>query len=533
MSNLSKLPIDLIFEIRGFLHFISIDAELNATNPLERFARQDSQASWRNFISCSKGKEWKWMRMNCMIWSLNRYSSLWYLTDEHFRRRLLDGMICPRQQLQLQFTTTNNSIMTKFKIPLDSQVIIQTELSLFGDLHSLALQGLSGLTTLENCGNLRALSVVDCPSLLSLGNVDNLLEVSLSFVSDVVLESIPFEKLEKLFLTGYHHLHFIDRILPRLNKSLKELRLYIQFVTMSEQEYSFSGSSFPNLESLQLVNFSSVYLNGLTSLRHLHIRGTKSHKIIGKENLYPILKQIDCDYLSRKDFLLLQNNDQLRSLRFLSVEEENEQTEDGFKLQLGQAVKSLHSPVSLESISGFYPGRKFDSFTLNYRAAPSWSSFGFIFQSIQKVSIWNCSDLTNISCLKNVPFLSLRGCQRISDFSALGNQSYLDLMSCYHVSDKDVERFGNVSVLNISFCAWVSKIVSLMKIRRLYAFGCGSLRTVSLTSNDIVSAILNSCSKLSTVNITGSVFLLDVTACDQVKWEEIKNYELIRYSKKK
>jgi hypothetical protein len=75
-----------------------------------------------------------------------------------------------------------------------------------------------------------------------------------------------------------------------------------------------------------------------------------------------------------------------------------------------------------------------------------------LFGHLQSLEISCLRNIQDISALKDVPILSIAACHYIENFSCLGSQRYLTICSCYSLTDKDVENYGAVQCLSISFC---------------------------------------------------------------------------------
>jgi hypothetical protein len=110
ISELTLLPIEIILETRRFLY---LEIPLcTPDNPFgyasDDFIAAENRWSWRNFLSVSNTKEWKWIRKHAMIWTLTRTASWTCFKKEKFRNSVARRVSETNQKLTLhleQFQT--------------------------------------------------------------------------------------------------------------------------------------------------------------------------------------------------------------------------------------------------------------------------------------------------------------------------------------------------------------------------------------------------------------------------------------------
>jgi hypothetical protein len=142
-----------------------------------------------------------------------------------------------------------------------------------------------------------------------------------------------------------------------------------------------------------------------------------------------------------------------------------------------------------------------------------------IFQNVQRLSLTNCFNLTDISAIGNIPYLSLEKCPKITDFSCLeGKQRFLTITECSGLKDVDIHRFGNIYNLNIKNCPNILKIDGLMNNCFLSISECYRLSEV-LHRNDY----------LTNFSISGKVYSLQISYCRKLDQDSLRNYEYLFY----
>jgi hypothetical protein len=182
-SGVCSLPVDLLRVIRDFL--FTNERENSVTNIEEspwiiRMLPQESQWSWRNFLSTSNSKDWRYVRKNLMIWSLNALESVKYFADETFRFHLTQRRCIPEQQLgcRLSFMEIevsriiNTDKIGSLELNLRGQSV--TALPTMFRLHTLHVSWGGCLNEIGNYPNLRFLRLHYCSELSLVGETTNL-----------------------------------------------------------------------------------------------------------------------------------------------------------------------------------------------------------------------------------------------------------------------------------------------------------------------------------------------------------------------
>jgi hypothetical protein len=84
-----------------------------------------------------------------------------------------------------------------------------------------------------------------------------------------------------------------------------------------------------------------------------------------------------------------------------------------------------------------------------------------MFGNTQKIILSNCSSITDIISLRNVPYLVVMRCNEIKDYSCLGSQHYLEIRSTAQLGDEDLNNFGTVRHLKLAHCSQITRINQL------------------------------------------------------------------------
>jgi hypothetical protein len=192
------------------------------------------------------------------------------------------------------------------------------------------------------------------------------------------------------------------------------------------------GAALKELKSLELMNYDFVDLSGLKSLTSLTLRWVSI--LLGQEEIFPQLRKLYFDkYFHPKD---CSKYPQLTELVYedpaddLTVEQLNQcltipvvhiyNYEQSLRfseedLLIGEKVKELQlTGVHFRSFQGVSPDRYFHEIVL--RSIYSLQDLS-VFQKAQKISLWNCSSISDITPIRDVPYLVFMGCNEIRDYS--------------------------------------------------------------------------------------------------------------------
>jgi hypothetical protein len=182
------------------------------------------------------------------------------------------------------------------------------------------------------------------------------------------------------------------------------------------------------LKILNVDGYRSVDLTGLTSLTHFRWYGDCS--VNGKELIYPQLTSFKGDYISPKDMALLQNVKSFHAdspvyadirkcsphVSSLQVKRDKESAYRYFIINEELKELTLHSYVVDTSSSNLFSSLRSLSLTETY--VRDFSAF----PNIEKITITKCLGVSDISCLRKVPYLNLSGCTFIKDFCCLSGE---------------------------------------------------------------------------------------------------------------
>jgi hypothetical protein len=271
---------------------------------MDKFILKESQWSWRNLLSTSNSPHWRLIRRTTMIWRLNFAMSLKYFRDQDFRHLLNEQMDSPARQLELHF----QEVPFKAASPVDNKLmkaINDQERLSFDSLHSLTISNCRRIFCLGSFPSLKYLKISDCANLDSVGQMNNLSSLWLSGFNDSIFLSFPLENLENLenlILHGFAH-SFRENF-SRL-RNLRTLQLNSS-VSMRSPEIILPVLPFPQLKSLDLTDYDSVDLTGLTSLKHFRFHTNyKAAEVHGKEQIYPQLTSFESTHILFKDLDLM------------------------------------------------------------------------------------------------------------------------------------------------------------------------------------------------------------------------------------
>jgi hypothetical protein len=501
----SKLPTELILQIRNYLIIIAIEP---CFDKLRRYVLQESQWSWRNFLSTANNEYWKGIRKNTMIWSLNRIFSMKYLTNEVFRDFIVAHMDNPAQQLQGRFAEGDST-----KVCLLNDLLVTSEIGLL-DIRNYAFNGLpslEGLQTLiiENCNlltelgsypHLKRLRLTRCPILDSIGAMPELSELSLTDVPKHLINFFPLEKIQKLSLIGTFK-NFPD-FASRLQQ-IKELN----FCLNMEGEISSKNMilPFPSLEVLKL-NYSypdlTFDVTNLSRLTHFELGSMRLSNILGIKKFYPQLKTFSYAMDVSTPISESYQESQFPNLSDLTLIFASKSIEP---FHIHDKIRSLKILLRVNPITGVLPGRHFHHVFISSMEISDIS----MFSKVQRFHLSECVSVVDITALKDIPYLFLENLPALEDFSCLGNQKYLKIDCCDYLSNDHVNNhFGNISCLSLEFCQGLTHIKNLTKNRFVQIGFCDCLKEVELSGMEYVTVKLQCCSDLSNVVITGKIHSL-------------------------
>jgi hypothetical protein len=521
----ATVPKELLLIIRSYLVVFNIIEE--NVEELEIFVQEESGRSWRNFLATSNNQNWKTMRKETRIWSLNGKSFRKYLMNDLFRQYVNDRMANPAHQLHCRSfggakeLPLLNSLLAEM-VGASNIACINIRAYSFPKFPSsrslLSLNiGLSGsLEQLGDFPNLEILQFWKCPGLTTVGRMDNLKELHLKSIDKSVNENVvsqfPLEQLEKLVVIGRTVKEF-PKFAHRL-KSLRDLNLSVR--TFSTYHYTFSAQEYPFLTSLiklHLEYFNEVDLTGLTNLKHLSIMGGLARPIVGRDEIYPNLK----------------------SFSFFSSEEENMDFYETKLINVSDCTffdpsrgnKPIVIPDQIQSLClVFYQkgslicssNRSFHKVIVSSCSLYDYS----MFSNVQILYLQDCRTLTDLTPFQNIPYLQLDNLSKVKSFSCLCNQKYLKISKCEGLTDEAVSHFGNIFHLHIFDCSSITVIKGLTYNRFIIIESNYNLEEIYLSGKDYILVSVKHNWRPVEVHLTGRVYSLEVTDTENCIVEDLK-----------
>jgi hypothetical protein len=283
IHKLITLPIDVVLEIRSFFY----RNHPRFSRPLyyyNVFIDQENCWSWRNFLSMSNHEEWKPVRKDAMIWSLNNYATIRYMEEGLFRENVNRRVDGAKEKIQLVLPDSRCYSLTQLTTTLDTASIglisvSNYELTEFPSCRSvriLVLRCFNGeLTSFGSYENLETLELTEIVSLKSIGNMGKLMCLSVA-AAIPTMDIFPLEQLISFQLLSDKGSfgNIQDRFLM-----LEDLRLF--------RGSSFSLPSLRKLKFLSSVNYKTVNLSGLEKLISLTVQSVST--LLGMEAIVPRL----------------------------------------------------------------------------------------------------------------------------------------------------------------------------------------------------------------------------------------------------
>jgi hypothetical protein len=531
----SRLPVELFLYIRSYL-FLELIAFPATFDFIENFHRLDSSRSWRNFLSLRNDENWKAIRKQTMMWSLNSFESLKYMADESFgfRTYLIERMVDPNHQLQLtmrgrtSFTNHPDSFLL-LALRIHTVHLLSLDIEIVPSLATLKILTITSCLQLHSLGNfphLETLRFSNCNTLMKFGEMPQLQRLVIEQEDEIdpeLLATFPLEQLISFY--GADGFVAVMENMSRLT-NLRELHLIVPYTTRSEH-HIMGNLPFPELKSLTVECFGSIDLTGLTKLKYLSLidGGFKTTTIKGKEEIFPQLNSFSFGHANElflgdmkvSDFV---NNDLLfGNLRELAVDFTS------ISPQIFTVPEKVRCLTIDSSNYNIIPASN-KSVRLQMRQIVLVSCVLddlSLLRNIQSVTLADCQCVSDLSPLKDVPYLKLNSLTAVKDFSSLGKQRYLEIVSCDGLQNNHIRNFGNIFQLRIYACAEITIVENCNHNRYLGFYYCPALLEVVLTGVEYISVVISDCSELLYVDVIGRVYCLDVSGNTVTDLSRINN----------
>jgi phosphatidylserine decarboxylase len=529
--EITQLPSDLVIYIRDFLVDVPSFIE-EVSNPgidarMMDFIRREAQWSLNNFLSMSNSKDWKYIREDIMIWTLNWCESERYVRVASFRD-FLKLQKNNSKQLRCQFpkikyNTDLFDLLTKPLLDCSIDFISINGTSqgfpatlAFPSVRSFSLSNCREEITLGNCPQLMALQIANCPKLVSVGSFDRLESLSLKKISpeSFRLFSFSFATLTSLSIAG-----LTAAFLANISSFRCLTKLSVDNRENKEEFPHLLRLPFPELLSLTVKSFLSIDVSGLKKLRSLNVGGCSN--VIGKEEIYSQLSSL-AGLKNAFENDNIANYPNLRSFKYDSIpvsllSQLNESMNNSPEIEVSstfqeetfvvkERLRSLTSELRIKNIEGIQAGRYFHKAVIQ---CIDWNQI-WMFRNSQVVHLSYCFSILDFSPLAEVPYLTIHGsAHNKPDLSCLGKQRYLELSYCYHVTNEAIDQFGNIPFLKLDSCLGFTEAKNLLNNKFLSFENC-SLAELYLTGKDYHHVHISSCHLLKKVILSGSVYSLSV-----------------------
>jgi hypothetical protein len=496
--EMDRLPSVIVQSIREYLVIHPLPILSRSFLIFENvYEFHERNRSWRNLLSVSNSKTWKELRKEMMIFSLNEFCSLKFLTDETFRSHVLASMVDPYYQLGL-------ILSQKYRLLFPSGVDIHIIRRLFSLTCLKTMFAISATIDIQHF-------ILQPRTATSLQNA-HLIKINSSISAD--FQSYPgilpdLSQINSCTLTPPES-HFQVSLNP---SKVMELRAYandnistflnLRVLHLAASDYESNISlSLPLLQSLYFADtlgfhqIQKIVCPNLRRLRFMYHRGYRAKR---EEKLYffSILRTL----LQLKDICLEQcpiDVDDLQQLclrceklyfAYCSIDRyliENNRETKFVPIKFGDQVRSFASLFNDWDYYRFpshslYP---FDFTTLTTNNIISGRSFKFkvqpsslcdpyryffdfnFLQNYQEVVLHEIPSSYDLSPLKDVRYLTVRECHAFEDFSKLGsNHQYLAIINCIGLQTDDLVFFSSIDHLKLDSCYNVSSIVHLKRNR--------------------------------------------------------------------
>jgi hypothetical protein len=541
MLKIVDLPFDIFLHIRSFLIVLNFHDDYDTLNIFQpenmtSFMDRESRSGWRNLLSVCNTPVWRDLRKGVMIWSLNSFESERFFENPNFRNYLLHRMYAPSQQLWCRFHYRLDLgpliIHPDFLNNLVVLCMIECgveQLPSSRSLQTLILQSCGELTTVGDYCNLQALYLSHNCVINSIGRMENLsvLYIRNATPSFTAFPLFPLENLSELTLIGFITDTFIancHRMGNLLSLTLEEDRFRSADTVIELPRLPFSS-----LRSLTVINYKSVDVTGLLTLRSLD--SGECAEIKCREEIFPQLTSLSAwqdtlandnmkDYCNLRTFkyscipgTLLSDLSQYENIEnvdlFYSKTISSSQFPGSTSFHVGNRTKEicLRLPlgeITLKSSSSCLRSVLLYDFTGNSVA---------MFQNVSKLLLCRCNGVTDIHAIKNIPYLTIHDCENIQDFSCLEVQRFLKIGGTIHLKNEDLFRFTRIPHIELFSCKKLTKIDYLKGNQYLFISDSSSIQEINLTGSSCIKVEIVQCYNLKKITISGCVYILTIKEC--------------------
>jgi hypothetical protein len=532
-STLSELPIEIFILIRDFLVIVDLSAFIiPEKESLEKFTEEESRRSWRNILALSNSKEWRAIRRETILWSLNRFASERFRCYKLFQKRILNCVHDPVRQLDFNFDSASDENAATLLAGNKCYILKRVggsdiKLPSSNRIRVLSLSSFPELRELGDYDNLVQLHLADCPAISQSGEMPRLSLLSLS--NSAFPMNFPTENLKVLALQG-GNIEFLFHYVSNLPQ-LEELSLHTA-ITLSH----VVKCPFPTLKKVKFQlsadSIGILDISGLFNLRHLEIQLPTPPVIIrGKKKVYPILQTLStpCDIFLDKNFSLLKNvnsltvenfpDDKFNINQYFTIPNIKLTSSNGSVLDrknrnihLGEKVHSLTLSMGVGKIQGSNP---LSHSLLHVHLIKNFYITDLTpFKNVETLQLEHCLQITNIFPLKDIPHLNLVNLPKVKTFSCLGKKRrYLRIVGCSGLSDADIVGFGQVQSLEVDNCSKVTRISGNSKNIQLTVKNCNNLREISLSGLLQTKVSVVNCPLLKIFRWERKIFYLQIELC--------------------
>jgi hypothetical protein len=527
MTKIRDLPVELFFIIRSFLiEGLQITQEDEGTTTTSKAA--ELSWSWTNFLSTSNHEEWKFLRKRTMIWSLNyceaKASLRCFEGCLDNQPPISDGPKVVHEKNKFNTTVINHECIKDF---LASYAHI-TALRLPNYSRSLnffiSLSGFCSLIYLT-LSEYRVFSKVELPNLSFLR-----IEKGISRAS---LECFPLEQIKELsFRCNNNSLisEFNETVSP-----LPRLQSIIILEITKLTSKSFHLPDLPTLQSLTLSGFPRVTISGFPNLKKLKLTDTR--------DLMGPIERLACLFsftavFSHERLKLSYTFKSLETVWLAGIFTTKEIYDVYFYLRtkffddrgdhhqaLWFALKSHLSEYSIV-IDRQSMVHQFVNRVIYPELHKDLEDFS-VLPHLQSLTLTYCFTVTETARFRDIPSLTLIHCDNIRDYSGLGSQRFLEIQGAPLLYDEDVETFGNIFSLKLSYCHRLRSSLNLRKNRYLTVSHCANLNRIQLSGGHYIQVTIRNCPSFQLLSVYGKVHCGIVSDCPEFKEileEERKNF---------